>query len=646
MKEIFIEAESFKNLGGWVVDTQSMEVIGSSYLMAHGMGEPVTDATSTFMVEDDGEYYVYALTRDWTKQWGVKNSAGQFKIIINDEDFGCVLGNENADWSWQKAGKITLKKGENTISLKDLTGFNGRCDAIYFCDNEQTPSNEKSDIEQLRKRLNYVQITDYDKEFDLIVVGGGIAGTSMALSAIWGGVDTLLINDRGVLGGCNSSEIRVCLGGRSNMPPYDRLGDIVRMISPIMTTPEVFKKEYFEDHRKLAAFEAIRQTSTVKYGKHLVKLNESATDVEMCDGKITAVITTNTLTGKKTRYKAKLFADCSGDAVLSRKSGCEVMYGRDARSVFNESLAPDEHQNLVMGQSIRWYSEKTDKIVDFPDIDWGLKFDDQTCLNVYNGDWEQETGFTRNMVFETEYIRDYGLRAIYSNWSYQKNHYINKDNFKNSALVWVSALGGKREGYRVKGEYISTQHDIENHVILPDSTAPATWSIDMHFPEQSNLETYGEAFRSFAYHRGIIEEYRVPYRCLYAKDVDNLFLGGRIISASHVSLSVLRVMRTLGQLGEVVGLASEICKKYDCLPKQVYSEHLEEFVTLLKRGVKVGDSFECNLGNEESYHFKDYGWLFIDPNHPKHTKPITEKVKKCVKALKINHKYDLPEDLK
>ena len=306
------------------------------------------------------------------------------------------------------------------------------------------------------------------------------------------------------------------------------------------------------------------------------------------------------------------------------------MYGRDAKHVFNESLAPDEHQNLVMGQSIRWYSENLDTESNFPDIDWGLKFDDEKCLNVINGDWEQETGFTRNMVFETEYIRDYGLRAIYSNWSYQKNHYINKDNFKNRKLVWVSALGGKREGYRVVGDYISTQHDIEDHVVYPDSTAPATWSIDMHFPEQTNLETYGEAFRSFAFHRGIEKEYLVPYRCLYARDIDNLFLGGRIISASHVSLSVLRVMRTLGQLGEVVGLAAEVCKKHNCLPRDVYTDHLDEFVTLLKRGVVFGDAFDCNLGREECYHFKDYGWLRFDPYHPKHTKPITEKVRKCI----------------
>ena len=641
MAEIFLEAESFLHLGGWTVDTQSMEVIGSSYLMAHGMGRPVADAETFFHVEREGEYKIYALTRDWTKQWNVKDPAGQFKVWIDDVDFGNVLGVASKEWKWQYCGKKFLLKGRHRMALRDLTGFNGRCDALYLTDAERTPSDSRADIEKLRKRLNYKEIVDFEEAFDLIVAGGGIAGICTALGAVWSGVNTLLIHDRGILGGCNSSEVRVCLGGKSNLPPFDKIGDVVRMVSPIMTTPFVYKKEYFEDHRKLAAFEAIEKTCAYQRGKHLVRRNESVTDAEVVDGKIVSVVTTNTLTGKKTRYRAKLFSDCTGDAVLSRKAGCSVMYGRDARETFQESLAPSEHQNLVMGQSIRWYSEESGRETEFPDLDWGLKFDDDTCLDVMDGDWEQETGFSRNMVFETEYIRDYGLRAIYSNWSYQKNHFKHKDKYKNRSLAWVSALGGKREGYRVVGDYIATQNDIENFAVFPDSTASATWSIDMHFPEQNNLEMFHEAFRSFAYHRGIRKPYRVPYRCLYAKDADNLFLGGRIISTSHIALSVLRVMRTLGQLGEVVGIAAGVCKKYGCLPRQVYANHLDELIGELKNGVKIGDAFECDVGSEEGYHFKDFGWVYLDPDHPKITEPLPEKVKKCIRAVKIEHKYPL-----
>ena len=180
MNEIFIEAESFNDLGGWTVDQQSIEVIGSSYVMAHGLGKPVADTKSVFNVNSDGEYAVYALTRDWTAVWGVKDSAGKFLIKIDGKTLPVTLGTKGKDWAWQKAGSVSLKSGVHSIALHDLTGFNGRCDAVYITDGE-SPSNEPSEIESLRKRLNYKEVYDCGEEFDLIVCGGGVAGTCTAL---------------------------------------------------------------------------------------------------------------------------------------------------------------------------------------------------------------------------------------------------------------------------------------------------------------------------------------------------------------------------------------------------------------------------------------------------------------------------------
>ncbi len=647
MNEIFIEAESFSSLGGWTVDQQSMEVIGSSYIMAHGLGKPVEDASTCFTVNDDGTYNVYALTRDWTSVWDVSDSAGKFTAKIDGAELPTVLGTNGKEWAWQLAGSVSLKKGKHTFALHDLTGFNGRCDAVYITQGN-APNNDKNEIEKLRERLNYREIENVDKKFDLIIVGGGIAGTCTALTAYWKGLDVLLINDRSVLGGCNSSEIRVNLGGRTCLPPYEKLGEVLNAISPIMGYPNLYNANYYEDFRKIAAFEAKDDTAYAEeYGKYKLALNESVTDIEMQDKSITAVITTNTLTGKKKKYFGKLFVDCSGDGIVARKAGAETMYGREARDVFNETLAPLSEQKLVMGHSIRWFTEDAGKEESFPDINWNLPFNDDNCLNVFNGDWEQECGFRRDMVRETEYIRDFGLRAILSNWSYQKNHYKDKEKFKNYKIVWASAIGGKREGYRVKGDYIVTQNDIENHVVLPDSTACATWSIDMHFPLATNEQEFGEAFRSFAYHRGIVKEYQVPYRSLYSKDVDNLFIGGRLVSASHVGFSVLRVMRTLGTLGEVVGYASRVCINNDCNPRAVYTDYLDELISLMKEGVHVPSSFECTVGEEEAYHFKDFGWYFIDEKHKyRNKKPLTEKEVKNIKSLQVVHKYQVPEELK
>lgn len=644
MNEILIEAEGFKNKGGWVIDQQSMETIHSAYLMAHGMGIPVEDAYTEFEITKNGKYFVWALTRDWTAIWEIKDSAGKFRIKIDGVGLENILGTNNVEWGWQLAGSVNLTQGTHTIALNDLTGFNGRCDAIYITDSESIPSSDISDIDEMRKRLNWKEIKEIETDYDLVVVGGGIAGICTALSAVRSGVKAVLINDRPVLGGCNSSEIRVCMGGHIKLSPYENIGDVVREIAPVMGHPTIYKEEYFEDSRKKLAFE-------VSNGN--VMLNEAVTAIEKQGNEITAVICTNIETGKKTKVKSKMFSDCSGDGILARLGGAELMYGREAGSVYGESLAPKEHQNLVMGHSIRWYSEEQEDYSTFPDLNWNLDFDNESFLNCFSGDWEQESGFTRNMVSEIEYIRDYGLRAIYANWSFQKNRCSDKEKFAKSKLKWVSAIGGKRESYRVKGDYVLTQHDLEEQIEHKDGTAAVTWGIDMHFPEPVNEEKFGEAFRSFAYHRGMPAICPVPYRCLYSKDINNLFIGGRLISTSHVAFSAIRVMRTLGMLGEVAGLAAAVCKNHGCTPREVYKNHFGELQTLMKNGVHIPSSFACGeINDSEAYHFKDIGWWRWHINTggcDNSYYPATgyenqvEKFKKCINHLGINHKYPMPQ---
>jgi hypothetical protein len=316
------------------------------------------------------------------------------------------------------------------------------------------------------------------------------------------------------------------------------------------------------------------------------------------------------------------------------------MYGREAKDTFGESLGARSHEKLVMGQSIRWYTERHQHATSFPEFDTGMFKSEEDCLHMLNGDWEQETGFRRNMAEETEYIRDYGLYTIFGNWHYQKNISSRKDEYKRYSLKWASHLGGKRESYRVVGDHILTQNDIGNHVLYEDMTASMTWSIDIHFPEACNEEKFGEAFRSFAYHRGIVKPYPVPYRCLYAKDVNNLFLGGRTVSTSHVAFSSIRVMRTLGMLGEAVGLAATVCKKHCCDPRKVYEDHLEEYKDLLRAGVPSPNAFQRATGNEEDYHFKDAGWFHHGQPQSIENSPYSKKVKKNIKKLDLEYKYE------
>lgn len=648
MHELFIEAESFKDKGGWVVDTLSMETTHSSYLMAHGMGIPVEDAKTDFEISCAGTYFIWVLTRDWTAVWGMNPPAGRFNVQIDNALLENTVGTNGEKWAWQQAGKLFLSEGIHTVYLKDLTGFNGRCDALYITDSEAAPGSNISDIDNMRKRLNPEEYAEEKEIYDLVVAGGGIAGICTALSAIRSGVSTVLIHDRPVLGGCNSSEVRVCMGGHIKIPPYENLGNVVREIAPVMGSPSLYNKEYYEDSRKLFAFEA-------SGGKYKIMLNNAVTGIEKTGNTISAVICTDTLTGRKTKIKAKLFSDCSGDGILARLGGSELMYGSESRDEFGESLGGDYHRNVVMGHSIRWYAEEQEDFSPFPDLDWNLPFDDNSYLKCTAGDWEQETGFTRDMVKEAEYIRDYGLRAVYANWSYQKNHCLDKEKYANYKLKWVSPFGGKRESFRVKGDYILTQHDLEAETDYNDGTAAVSWGIDIHFPDPANQARFKEAFRSFAYHRNMPAVCPVPYRCLYSKDIDNLFLGGRLISATHVAMSAVRVMRTLGMLGEVAGLAASLCKNHDCRPRDIYENYLDELKLLMKKGVYIPNAFECcGIGDSESYHFKDIAWWLIKDGICRdnswelrqESKEEIEKFRYSISQVNLNHKYDLPDKWK
>lgn len=261
------------------------------------------------------------------------------------------------------------------------------------------------------------------------------------------------------------------------------------------------------------------------------------------------------------------------------------MTGRESRSTFNEPTAPEKADNLTMGLSVQWFSEKLAAPSDFPDIQWALPWSDEKAFAITRGDWDWETGMGKDMIRETEFIRDYGLVVVYSNWSYLKNHYSNKEKFENEKLKWVAYIGGKRESRRLVGDYVLTENDLTQQNFLPDGTAPTSWTIDLHYPDPENEKTFeGEAFRSIAKHIKIYP-YPIPFRCLYSKNINNLLMAGRDISVSHVALGTVRLMRTGGMMGEVVGMAASICKERDVDPRQIYQRHFSDLEQLMIKGV-------------------------------------------------------------
>ena len=637
--EIWVEAESFSTLGGWLIEQQSIDQMGSAYVMAHGMGVPVADAVTTVDVPVDGNWQVWVRTRDWTAPWKRGKPGGTFKLMMNDKPLPVTLGTNGGKWDWQKAGTADLKKGNARFALRDLTGFNGRCDAVYMTLNSEfSPPSEKAALAAFRKRVAGTTRRDDPVTYDLAIAGGGVAGVCTAIAAIRTGSKVILIQDRPVLGGNNSSEIRVPLGGLIHIPPYKNLGNVMKEISPISGRPGVLPIEMYEDGRKANIFK------TCNWKSYKLMLNTRVVGVEKDKNdpkKIAAYIARDVHTGQEVRIKARLFADCTGDAVIARWMGAEVMYGREPRSRFNESLAPVKGDKEVLGMSVIWRSRKMSKAMPFPDIDWGIEFKEDRVYYVRAGDWEWETGQYRNQADETEYIRDYGLMTIFANWSYIKNHSKRKKEWANETLSWISPLGGKRESYRVVGDVVLTQNDVERQVPYPDATASATWNIDLHFPDPEHVKKFDEPFRSCAYHRNLLKAYPVPYRCLYSKDVKNLFLGGRCISVTHAAFGSVRVMRTLGLLGEVVGMAASICTKENIYPREVYTKELKQLQDMMKKGVpkaRIYHTGGCG-SNYEGYHFKDTGHLGIYPHRSKEVDD-DPGVKARIKALGLSHRCD------
>lgn len=589
---LLVEAESFSKKGGWVVDQQFMDLMGSPYLMAHGMGVPVEDAEMSVEFPVTGKYNVYVRTFNWTSPWYDGEGPGKFLLRLNGEQVGSVLGTEGKEWFWQKAGIVNIKKkNDNVIVLHDLTGFNGRVDAIYFTQDNMPPPNEMATLGQFRKQmLNMPEEPQKAGDFDLVVVGGGVAGTTAAISAARLGLKVALIQDRPVLGGNNSSEVRVHLGGRIKMEPYPALGDVVKEIGP-SRGGNAQPADFYEDDKKMQMVEAEENISLfTNYRAFGVKLEGSS---------ITEVQARHIETSEELSFFAPLFADCTGDGTIGVLAGADFMMGRESIDDFGEPIAPKESDNMTMGASVQWYSAEENEPSLFPIFQYGVEFNDENMQKVTMGEWTWETGMNYDQIDEFEMIRDYGLLVVYSNWSWLKNFSVEKDKYNNRRLDWVAYIAGKRESRRLIGDHILRENDLTDFVIYPDGSAPTTWTIDLHYPNPKNTEHFPESeFLSIAVHKPI-HPYPIPYRCFYSRNIDNLFMAGRNISVTHVALGTIRVMRTTGIMGEVVGMAASIATKNNTNPRGVYNDHLSDLKKLMKKGVgkyDVEDMQNYNLG--------------------------------------------------
>lgn len=573
---VYVAASTFEDKGGWTADPQFMEQMGSSYLIAHGLGQPVDDARTHFTVPQDGTYNLFARTRNWTAYWSDKPTPGVFRIRIDDRDTETLFGDGAGEWHWQAGGSIFLTKGTHLLTLHDTTGFDGRCDAILLTATDQRPDDSLEGLFALRSRLMRLPEMPEDKgEFGLVVAGGGVAGMCAAIAAARGGVKVALVQDRKVLGGNNSSEVRVGLGGRLNIGKYPSLGYLLNEFGPA-AKGNARPAEVYEDDKKLNAVLA-EENITLFLGYKVTRVEKSG------PRSISSVVATRVDDYTTIGIKGRLFADCTGDGALGVLAGAEWHMGRDPKSRYNEPSAPETADGITLGASVQWYCLEAERPVPFPDIDWGLPISEETVQKVRRGQWYWEVGMAEDQMAEAERIRDYGMYVAYSNWAYIKNHASFRDEYANSYLGWMAHVAGKRESRRLVGEFVLREQDLTDFVVYPDGCVSTSWYIDNHEPDPENSKHFREPFLS----RGCLRPldfYPIPYRCFYSKDLDNLFMAGRNISVSHIALGTTRVMRTTAMMGEVVGLAARVCLREGLLPRDIYEKAFDKLRELMGRG--------------------------------------------------------------
>ena len=438
-----------------------------------------------------------------------------------------------------------------------------------------TPPEAEDELAAFRRRMLDLPEPQV-KKYEFVVVGGGIAGMCAATAAARLGCKVALVNDRPVLGGNNSAEVRVHLGGHVEIGPNKGLGRMIREFGH-SKKGNAQPAENYEDERKQAFIDAEENIDLYPCFR--------AVEVHKDGDKVAAVLIRNIETAQEIWLEAPLFSDCTGDGTIGFLAGAHYRMGREARHEYGETLAPETSDKLTMGASVQWYSRKNSNVTSFPEFSYGVKFDESNCEKVTMGEWKWETGMNYDQIYDAERIRDYGLLVVYSNWSYLKNHLKDNEKYRDRSLEWVAYIAGKRESRRLLGDYILKQDDIDKNVYHEDGSFTASWSIDLHFPDPENSRRFpGAEFKAATVHNWIYP-CTVPYRCLYSRNIENLFMAGRNISVTHVALGTVRVMRTTGMMGEVVGMAAYLCGKHDCSPRQVYQSHLPELKALMQEGV-------------------------------------------------------------
>ena len=401
---------------------------------------------------------------------------------------------------------------------------------------------------------------------DFVVVGGGTAGVCAAITAARKGVKTVLVQDRPVLGGNASSEVRLwILGATSHLGNNNRWSREGGVIDEILV-----ENLYRNKEGNAVIFDTVLLEKVLNEENITLLLNTSVYDIEKSsDTKIKSIKAFNPQNSTEYVVKSPLFCDASGDGIVAFKAGASFRMGAETKEEFGEQFAPDKSYGELLGHSMYFYSKNTDKPVKYTPPAFALK--DITAIPRYKSIgkddkgcrfWWFEYGGRHDTIHETEEIKYELWKVIYGVWDYIKNS-GEFEGVENMTLEWVGTVPGKRESRRFEGLYMMKQQDIIEQSQFDDAIAHGGWAIDLH-PADG---VYSELSGCTQWHaKGI---YDIPYRSFVSKDIDNLFLAGRIISATHVAFGSTRVMATTALCAQALGAAAAICLEDNIMPAQI-----------------------------------------------------------------------------
>ncbi len=410
------------------------------------------------------------------------------------------------------------------------------------------------------------------RKVDVCVVGGGLAGTFAAIAAARHGAKVVLMQDRPMLGGNASSEIRMWVSGA---------GSRVRNLQETGIMEEVLLENMrLNPTRNFSVWDAILYEK-VKAEKNIELLLNCACCFAECDGSTIKNVTGFQLTTYTwQKVEADTFIDCSGDSILAGLVDAEYMVGRESKEQFGESWGLDKADKKTMGMSIMIQAHETDHKCEFIAPDFAYKFEtDEDMKNkphdsltrIETNFYWIELGGEVDSIHDTEEVRDELLKIAYGVWDHMKNH--GDHGADNWELDLIGFLPGKRESRRYVGDYIMTQQDVESGRHFDDEVAYGGWQIDNHLPGGFAMGGTGEGHLQ---KKRLTEPYGIPLRSLYSKNIDNLMFAGRNISATHLAFATTRVMATCGVLGQAVGTAAALMTKYDMSARQLCNEKIGE----------------------------------------------------------------------